>query len=178
MRIIAQRYARALVEVALKQNQAEAVGKELAGFAQLIAESAPLRSMLGNPAIPREKKQAVLGKLAAQMGAGKTIHNFLMILADNRRAQLLPLISEAYGEQLNIKLGIALAEVTSARELTADEKTKLLASIAKMTGKKVQATYVQDAALIGGASVRVGSTIYNGSVRDQLKRMRERLTAD
>lgn len=178
MRAIAKRYARALVEVALQQNQAEGVRRELAMFAQVVGESLALRSVLANPAISREKKQGIINRIAAQTGTGKIIHNFLMILVENRRAQLLPQIREAYDEQLNLKMVLAEADVTSARELTADEKTKLVAALGRMTGKKVAAHYRQDANLIGGTVVRVGSTIYNGSVRDQLKRMRERLAAD
>ncbi len=178
MRAVAQRYARALVEVALAHNQADAVRSELTAFAQVVTDSAALRSALANPAIAREKKQAILSKIAAQMGVGKTTRNFLMILVDNRRAQLLPLIREAYDQQLNAKMGVAQAEVASARDLSADEKSKLEAALARMTGKRVQATYKQDASLIGGTVVQVGSTIYNGSVRDQLKRMREKLAAD
>jgi len=178
LRAVAQRYARALVEVALHQKQAEAVRKELNDFAQVMAESSALRNALASPAIGREKKQAILEKLAAQMGVGKTVRNFLMVLAEHGRAQLMPLIREAYDQQLNVKLGVAQAEVTSAREMTAEDKSKLAAAISKMTGKRVEAEYRQDAALLGGTIVRVGSTIYNGSVRDQLKRMREKLAAD
>lgn len=178
MRALAQRYARALVDVGLQQGQAQAIGRELDVFAQVVAGSPALRSVLANPAIGRDKKQAILARLAAQLGVGKAIRNFLMILVDNRRAQLLPQIREAYQQQLNLRMGIAEAEITSARELTADEKARLNAALAKMTGKRVEAQYRQDAGLIGGALVRMGSTIYNGSVRDQLKRMREKLAAD
>lgn len=178
MRAVAQRYARALVDIALKQEQAEQVRKGLAAFAELVAGSAALRNALASPAVSREKKQAILGKLAAQLGVGKTVSNFLMVLADNRRTHLLPLIREAYDQQMNVKLGVAQAQVTSARDLNAEEKTKLVAALGKMTGKRVEAQYQQDAGLIGGTIVRMGSTIYNGSVRDQLKRMKEKLAAD
>ncbi len=178
MRAVAQRYARALVEVALKENQVDVVRKELTAFTQVVADSSALRSVLANPAVGRDKKQAILKKLAEQIGAGKTVRNFLMILAENRRAQLLPLIREAFDEQMNLKQGIAQAEVVSAKELSAQEKSTLTAAVSKMTGKRVEASYKQDAGLIGGTIVRVGSTVYNGSVRDQLKRMKEKLAAD
>ncbi|MBI3404359.1 MAG: ATP synthase F1 subunit delta [Acidobacteria bacterium] len=178
MKAVAQRYARALVDVALKQGQAEQVRKELSAFAAVVTQSAPLRSALGNPAIPRDKKQAILSMLGAQLGVGKSIHNFLMILVDNRRAQLLPQIREAYDQQLNLRLGVAEAEVTAPRELSTDEKARLIAALGKTTGKRVEATYRQDATLIGGTIVRVGSTIYNGSVRDQLNRLQTKLMED
>ena len=178
MRAVAQRYARALADVAFPQGQAAQVRAELAAFAAVVASSAALRSALANPAVPRDRKRAVVAKLAAQMGAGNVVSNFLMVLVENRRAQLLPLICEAFDQQMNLKLGVAEAQVSSARELTAEEKSKLVAALGKMSGKKVEAQYRQDAALIGGTIVRMGSTIYNGSVRDQLKRMREKLAAD
>lgn len=178
MRAVAQRYARALVDIALKQKQLEPVRKGLSAFAELVAGSAALRNALASPAVPREKKQAILAKLATQLGVGQTVSNFLMVLADNRRIHLLPLIREAYDQQMNVKLGVAEAEVTSARDLSADEKAKLVAALGKMTGKRVEANYRQDTGLIGGTVVRMGSTIYNGSVRDQLKRMKEKLAAD
>lgn len=178
MRAVAQRYARALVDIALKQKQAEQVRNGLSAFAELMTESAALRNALASPAVSREKKRAILGKLAAQLGVGQTVSNFLMVLADNRRTQLLPLIREAYDQQMNVKLGVAEAEVTSARDLSTEERTKLVAALGKMTGKRVEARYLQDAGLIGGTIVRMGSTIYNGSVRDQLKRMKEKLAAD
>ncbi len=178
MKAIAQRYARALVDVAVQQGKAADVQRELGDFAALLAGSADLRNFLANPAVGRDKKQAVIAKLAARMSVSKTVRNFLMVLVDNRRTALLPQIQEAYAAQLNARLGIAQAEVTSARELTAEEKGKLGAALSKMTGKRVEAQYRQDAGLIGGAVVRIGSTVYNGSVRDQLTRLRARLAAE
>lgn len=178
MRNVAQRYARALVEVAMKERQVDAVRKDLAAFTQVVTESAALRSVLANPAVARDKKQAILKKLSEQLGVGKSIRNFLMILAENRRAQLLPLIRDAFDEQMNLKQGIARADVVSARELTPQEQSSLTAALSKMTGKRVEANYKQDPNLIGGTIVRVGSTVYNGSVRDHLKRMKERLASN
>jgi F-type H+-transporting ATPase subunit delta len=178
LKAIAQRYARALVDVAVQQNKAEEVKGELAGLAALVAGSADLRSFLANPAVGRDKKQVLMEKVCAGVKISRTLRNFVMVLVDNRRAGLLPQINEAYAAQLNTRLGVAVAEVTSARELTGDEKSKLNTALGRMTGKRVQAEYRQDAALIGGAIVRIGSTVYNGSVRDQLARLRAKLEAE
>jgi F-type H+-transporting ATPase subunit delta len=175
---VAQRYARALADVAIARKQTEQVKKDLAVFASLVEQSAALRNVLASPAVGREKKLAILSQLAVQAGAGPAVRNFVMILTENRRTQLLPQIREAYEQQLNARLGIAEAEVTSARELTADEKTRISAALGKMTGKRVEAHYRLDAALLGGAVARIGSTIYNGSVRDQLRRLQEKLAAE
>jgi F-type H+-transporting ATPase subunit delta len=94
---------------------------------------------------------------------------------DHRRTELLPEIQQAFREELNARLGIVEAEVTSARELSAGEKKELTSVLEQRTGKKIEAQFEEDGALLGGAIVRLGSTIYDGSVRDQLNRLREQL---
>jgi F-type H+-transporting ATPase subunit delta len=87
-------------------------------------------------------------------------------------------IEKAFGDELNARLGIAEAEVVSARELSAAEKKTLIAALAQRTGKKITANFREDKTLLGGAIVRVGSTVYDGSVREQLERLRERLATE
>lgn len=178
MKAVTQRYAGALVDVALEQGTAEAVKKELTEFVALMSQSADLRNFLASPAVASEQKQGVLEKIVSRMGASKTLRNFLFVIVDNRRSALLPQIREAYHEQLYARLGVVEAQVTSARELTAGERTSLVEALERITGKRVETRYGLDPALIGGAVVRVGSTIYDGSVREQLNRLRARLTAD
>lgn len=178
MRAVAQRYAGALADVVIAQGEAEKVKKELAGFVALVEESADLRNMLATPAVTREQKQAVIEKLLGRLGAGKTLKNFLFVLADNRRAGLLAQIQPAFEEELLARQGIAEAQVTSARELTGVEKQELTAALAKLTGKRVEAKYALEAELIGGAVARIGSTIYDGSVREQLRRLQAKLATE
>jgi F-type H+-transporting ATPase subunit delta len=87
-------------------------------------------------------------------------------------------IEQAFITELNRRVGIAEAEVTTARKLSDAERKELLAVLERRTGKKIEATFAEDSALLGGAVVRVGSTVYDGSVREQLNRMRERLEAE
>ena len=101
-----------------------------------------------------------------------------MRIVDQRRAGMLVEIEQAFSRLLDARQGITQAAVTSATELTAKERAELNAALAKLTGEKVPAQYTTDAALIGGAVVRIGSTIYDGSVRTQLERMRARMISE
>jgi F-type H+-transporting ATPase subunit delta len=176
LKAVAKRYAAALADVAMEQGAAEPVKKNLADFAEAVRGSADLANLLASPSVPRGNKQAVIGKLAARMGVGKIFRNFLLLLADNRRTALLPEIAEAFDALLLERMGIAEAQVTSAAELTAAQKTELNGAMERLTGKKVQSRYRVDRGLLGGAVVRIGSTVYDGSVREQLDRLRDRLT--
>ena len=178
MSVLAQRYASALADVAQERGNAEAVKGELGSFVTVLASSADLRNFLESPAVERASKQAVIEKLAARMGLGPAVRNFLLVILDNRRLRELEEIRKALDAELNGRLGIAEAQVTSARELSAAEKKDVVAALERVTGKKIEARYGTDAELIAGAVVRIGSTIYNGSVREQLNRLRTRLEAE
>ena len=178
MKALVRRYASALVDVALEHGAAEQVKKELAEFHGLVTQSAELRNFLASPAVTPEKKHAVIERLVARMGAGKVLRNFLFVIVDHRRAGLLAQVREAFESLLYARMGIAQAQVVSARELSAQERAELTRVLERLTGKRVDARYGLDASLIGGAVVRIGSTVYDGSVREQLNRLRARLAAE
>ena len=178
MKALAERYAGALVDVAIENKQADQVKQELAAFAAIVRESAELHAFLANPSIARASKHAAIEQLVARMGASRTLRNYLFVIVDQRRAGMLPEIEEAFSALLDARQGITQATVTSAADLTANERAELDAALAKVTGKKVQAQFKTDPALIGGAVVRIGSTIYDGSVRAQLDRLRARMISE
>lgn len=178
MKALAERYAGALVDVALENKQADQVKQELAAFAALVRESPELHAFLSNPSIARSAKHAAIEQLVARMGASRTLRNYLFVIVDQRRAGMLLEIEQAFSRLLDARQGIVQAIVTSATELTAQERTELGAALAKLTGEKVQSQYATDSSLIGGAVVRIGSTIYDGSVRTQLERMRARMISE
>jgi F-type H+-transporting ATPase subunit delta len=178
LKALAHRYARALVDVAVGQKRPEETRQELAGFVELARASADLRNLLASPAVPREKKHAVIDAITKRAGIGKAVRNFLFVLVDNRRTGMLPQIVEAFEAQLLERLGVARAQVTTARELGGAEKAELTKALERLTGKRVQAEYTQDPGLIGGAVVRIGSTVYDGSVREQLNRLRAGLAQE
>lgn len=171
-------YARAFADVVMAKPSVldpALMLQELRGIESLLKESDPLRRVLENPSIASEGKHAVIDAVAKRLGTTRQVRNFVDVLVDHQR---LPLFSEILKEleiELNQRLGFAEAQVSSARPLGDTEKQMLEAEIAKMTGKKVRAKYEQDSSLLGGAVVQVGSTIYDGSVKGQLEKIREQL---
>jgi F-type H+-transporting ATPase subunit delta len=178
LRSASLQYATALADIALEQGAAEPVKKQLEDFGAAYAESAELRSVLSSPAVERTEKHGVIEKLAARMGASRIVRNFLFIVVDNQRTHLLPEILQTFETVIQQRQGVAEAEVTSAAELTAPQKTQLQQTLERLTGRKIQAKYSLDPTLLGGAVVRIGDTIYDGSVRNRLNQMRARLTAE
>jgi F-type H+-transporting ATPase subunit delta len=141
----------------------------------LLKESGQLHRVLENPSIPGDRKRAVLDAVTARLGATRQVRNLIAVLIDHRRLPLFSEILKQLEEELNDRQGFAEAQVSTARQLSDPEKQMLEAEITKMTGKKVRAKYEQDASLLGGAVVQVGSTIYDGSVKGQIEKIREQL---
>lgn len=178
MKSASLQYANALADIVLEQGAAEPARKQLEDFAAAYHESAELRNFLATPGVTRQEKHAVIEKILARLGASRIIRNFLFVIIDNQRAHLLPEIVESFEHVLRQREGIAEAEVTSAIELSNKQKSTLLQTLERLTGKKVQAKYALEPGLLGGAVVRIGDTIYDGSVRNRLNVLRARLTAE
>lgn len=178
MAAVLARYARAFADVAVahKLNPEETV-KELSQMAGLIAGNRELRNVLQNPAVGRTQKLALLDAIVKRLGGAKLLRNFLAVLIDHRRIASVGEVVEQVKKELDRRMGIAEAVVSSARSLTAAEKKSLERQLAEITGLTVRATYTEDAALLGGVTVRVGSTIYDGSVQGRLQRMRREIAA-
>jgi F-type H+-transporting ATPase subunit delta len=171
-------YARAFADVVMtKSNLLDPARmlQELHGIEALLQESDPLRRVLENPSIPGDRKRAVLDAIAMRLGSTRQVRNFIAVLIDHRRLPLFSEILKQLEQELAGRQGFAEAQVSTARQLSDPEKQMLEAEIAKLTGKKVRARYEQDASLLGGAVVQVGSTIYDGSVKGQLENIREQL---
>ncbi len=178
MRTVAGEYAGALADVALASGRAEVLRQEVRSFVELAAGSADLRNFLDSPAIPRETKQELLGKLVKQMGASNELRNFLFVLVDHHRTGMLAEIAREFESTLLERLGVAEASITSARELSGAQKQKLAGTLESLTGKKIEARYTVDATLVGGLVARIGSTVYDGSVRAQLEKLAARLARE
>jgi F-type H+-transporting ATPase subunit delta len=175
---VAKRYASAFADVAMVRENIAAARAQFASFVDTYAESPELRNFLTSPAIEREAKQAVIGKIAARLELSETVRNFIFVLVDHRRMHELGEIRQAIDAELNEREGIVEAQVTSARELSETEQEELIGAIERLTQQRVQARFGFDAALVGGAVVQIGSTIYDGSVREQLARLRQELEAE
>ncbi|HKW89374.1 MAG TPA: ATP synthase F1 subunit delta [Candidatus Acidoferrales bacterium] len=175
MSALAQRYAAALADAAQEGKSGEAMRRGLETFAELAASSTELRNMLASPAIAREAKQEVVAKLMQKLKLGEELRNFVFVLIDQGRTGMLEEIRVAFEAELNSRMNIVEAEVISARELSADERKRLGKALERVTGKKIEARYRLDEKLIGGTTVKIGSMVYDGSVREQLNRLREQL---
>jgi F-type H+-transporting ATPase subunit delta len=175
---VSSRYAAALTDVALKHNGGERIKTGLASFVDAFSASADLRNFLETPAVGYDAKENVIRKLGERMELAPEVRNFIQLLVRNRRTHLLREIQQAFLFDLNARVGIAEAEVQSARELSATEKEQLIRALERRTGKKIQARFDEDRSLLGGIVVRVGSTVYDGSVREQLTRLRQKLEAE
>jgi F-type H+-transporting ATPase subunit delta len=177
MAAVASRYARALVDAILAQKiDADIARLQLRSIGQAVHDSDDLRRVWESPAISPVQKRAVLDGIAKQMSVVKPIRNFIAILIDNRRIAMLDDITRQFENELDAQLGFVEVTISSARTLTPGEKRDLENRVARMTGKQVRARYSSNPELLGGVSVRVGSTIYDGSVRGQLEKMRQELS--
>jgi F-type H+-transporting ATPase subunit delta len=175
---VSSRYARALADViADAKLDPSKSAEQLQALVTAFEESRELREVWESPAIPVVQKQKVLDALVVRIGiAARQLRNFIAVLIDQDRISLLPEIAKQLEIELNRRIGRVDALIISAREMSPDQRASLLDELSRLTGKIVLPHYAMDATLIGGVTVRVGSTIYDGSVRGQLQRLRQQLT--
>jgi F-type H+-transporting ATPase subunit delta len=175
---VGMRYAKALIEVVMAPGSAvdpQKTLEELRAINAMIGESEPLHHALLSPAVSLGRKRAVLGRLLQPFGASKVIRNFIFVVIDHRRIEQLGSIAEAFSALLDERLGFARAEVSSASGLTDAQKQSLETELSRLSGKKAKLTFTVDPRLIGGVTARLGSRMYDGSVRGQLERLRVKL---
>jgi F-type H+-transporting ATPase subunit delta len=174
-RASAGRYARALLDVVIKEGNPEQVEQELASLAALFAGNPELQKALTNPAVPVAAKRKVVESVVARTKPSPPLGKLLLMLADRDRLSLIPELAEVYRERLMEHQQVIRAEVTTAVPISADRVAQFEKRIAAATGRRVTMTASVDPALIGGAVARVGSIVYDGSIATQLSKMRERL---
>jgi F-type H+-transporting ATPase subunit delta len=172
----APRYARAFAEVAEPAGlDAVAAEQQMRDFAETLGGSGELREFLENPSIEIAKKLKVLDAIAVRIGMFAQVRNFIAVILEHRRLIELDAIVTAYRDLADRHAGAVEARITSSRPLNKVDRAQLEAQIAKLAGAQVRATYAEDASLLGGAIVEVGSTIYDGSVRGQLQQLKQKL---
>lgn len=175
---VANRYANALADVVLGSKGAidpQTVVAQLRQIESLVGSSPDLRNVLQSPAVSAAHKSKVITRLADSLGIDKVVRNFVNLVVRNRRGNLLGQMRGAFEEALDQRSGMAKVEVTSAAELSAASREQLEAELARHTGKKVRCHYSTDPALLGGLVARIGSLVYDGSVRGQLELLRQKL---
>jgi F-type H+-transporting ATPase subunit delta len=172
---IAQRYAAALADVAFEHKDAGKIRQDFADFLQAFAASTDLRNLLSNPSVGADAKKSVARKIADKMGTHTEVCNFVFLLIDHGRTGIVAEIQQTFESEMNRRAGIVDVLIVSAHELSAPEKSQLTQALERVTAKKVQAQYQLNPQLIGGTTARIGSTIYDASVREQLNRLRAEL---
>ena len=177
MAVVDLRYARALDEVVVAQGlPRESVKAQLSDFLAAFETSPQLREVLENPSIPEDQKLRLLDALARRLTLSPTVRNFLAVMIHNLRLEELRQIIAAYLQRADSDTGVAEAEITSAHPLDAAGRHSLEQSILQLAGStSVRATYREDPSLLGGAVIRLGSTVYDGSVRGQLEQMKRQM---
>ena len=174
-RASAGRYARALLDVVIKEGNPEQVEEELATLAGLFAGNSELQKALANPAVPAAAKRKIVESIVSRIKPSPALGKLLLMLADRDRLALIPELAEVYRERLMEHRQVISAEVTTAVPLSADRVAQFEKRIAAATGRRVTMTASVDPSLIGGAVARVGSMVYDGSIATQLSKMRARL---
>jgi F-type H+-transporting ATPase subunit delta len=172
---VARRYADALADVATARNQVEQIENEVRVFAEMVSSSRELHDMFASPVVSQTDKLKVLEALIARTKTGPMTANLLRTMLSHYRLQHVAEVYEQFRREMNERLGLIIAEVTTATQIGAAEQAKLGRTLEQMTGKQVEFKFKTDSSLIGGVVTRIGSIVYDGSVRTQLQAIKERL---
>jgi F-type H+-transporting ATPase subunit delta len=175
LRTSANRYARALLEVALRDSDAQKIERDLASFVDAVDASPELKRAITNPRIPPATRRAVVDAVQKQIGMEAPAAKLLALLAERGRLEMYRELLAVYQERLLAHQGIVRGTVLAAAPLGPDKVSALERSLSAATGKKVQLETQVDPSLIGGVVARIGSTVYDGSIRTQLKKVRQQL---
>lgn len=172
---VARRYASALADVALERGEATEIQAELIAWEKMLQANPLLEDVLRNPTIALDQKRAVLNKLIERARPRPSTANFLKVLLQNQRLTELREINEKFAELLDVRAGMVAATVTTARPVPENAQQKLEAKLMTVTGKKVRINFATDPELIGGLVTRIGSTVYDGSVKNHLQQIKVKM---
>jgi F-type H+-transporting ATPase subunit delta len=175
---VARRYAAALADVVIARGEAREVQEELLAWESMINSSDLFLELLNNPTIPYDQKQKALKELISRTKVRETTANFLQVLLRNQRLGNLPEINKRLALVLDERSGLVGAEVVSARPVPEATRSLILEQLRQLTGKKVRVTFATDENLIGGIVTRIGSTLYDGSIRNQLQELERKLAGN
>jgi F-type H+-transporting ATPase subunit delta len=177
---VANRFAQALADAVLAPGSGlegrQAAG-ELRAFEELVRSSPELRHVMLSPAVTNSRKRALVSRFAATLAPSRLVRNFLYVIVDRRRADLLGEIATAFETVLDERLGYVRAEVASAAPLSPAQQADLQRALSDVAGKNVRCAFSVDPELIGGVVARIGSKVYDGSVRTQLQSLGQRLVS-
>jgi F-type H+-transporting ATPase subunit delta len=175
---IVDRYASALADVVTSPKSTVSPPDALAqlrSFDAVSRESYELRTALESPAVPRVRKRAVIARFVEPLGLSQTVRNFLFVLSDKSRLSALHEIIDSFDVQLDERLGFIRADIGAAAELSQSQLDTLTQKLAAISGKQIRMRFHVDPTLIGGVVVRMGATVYEGSVRGRLDNLSKKL---
>ncbi len=175
VQMVARRYAAALADVVLENGEAAEVQRELSDWEGLIQSNPQLQEVFRNPTVALDQKRAVLNKLIERTRPRQTTVNFLKVLLQNQRLTEVSEINRKLVEILDERAGMVAATVTTARSVSESSQQQLHEKLSSLTSKQVRLNFVTDPDLIGGLITRIGSTVYDGSVRNQLQQIKEKM---
>lgn len=172
---VARRYAMALADVVMARGEAQEVQKELTAWEEMLQSNDQLLEVFRNPTIPYDQKRKVLSSLIERARVSPTSANFLQVLLQNQRLADLGEVNKRFAQVMDERSGVVSAQVTTARPVSQAAQETLRTKLAGLTGRQVRLSFATDESLIGGMTTRIGSTIYDGSVRSQLERVKEKM---
>jgi F-type H+-transporting ATPase subunit delta len=175
--MLAGRYAKAIFDIGSTQGGLDKLGADLRGLAAAMKESPELAQTLASPAIKRSDRRKVIDALLQRLGVVTTTRNTVYLLLEGERLGALPMISRELDRMIEAKAGRVSAEVTSAKPLDPSQLSQITAALEKLSGKKVSVSTRQDPDLLGGVVAKVGDTVYDGSLRTQLRTIRDELSS-
>lgn len=171
-RILAGRYAEALIDISLEEKTADQTKNELARFADIV-EGSDLKDLFANQSFSLDEKLGILKDITSKLKLSRILVNFLSLLMENKRIDLLKDINGAFQDILDEKMGRVRAEVTLPMKLQKSEVESIRTGLEATTGKKVVVDVLIDPDIIGGVVAKVGSTIYDGSLKAQLNNLKK-----
>jgi F-type H+-transporting ATPase subunit delta len=172
---VARRYAVALADVVTKTNDTNGVQTELKQWESMITSNNDLLEVFNNPSIKQDNKEKVLESLIERSKPSKTTANFLRVLLRNGRLTGISEINTKFASVLEERSGGVSAQITSARPLSEEQKSEIKINLEKMTGKRISPSFATDESVIGGVVTRIGSTVYDGSVKTQLENLKQQM---
>jgi F-type H+-transporting ATPase subunit delta len=172
---LARRYAAALADVVTARGESREVREELAAWESMTQSNPQLLEVFRHPTIPHEQKRAVLNELLTRTRVRPTTANFLQVLLQNHRLADLSEVNRQFVQELDRRSNVVTAQVTTARPMPRDAQESLRAKLSQMTGRSVRLEFEVDDSLIGGVVTRIGSTLYDGSVRGQLEQVKRKM---
>jgi len=172
---ISKRYARAFFDIATEEKQIEKYYKELNQFASIISQNKALRDFIANPVFEQESKKGVVESIIGKLQLSGITVNFLKLLVDKRRIEVLSDIVVCYRQLMDEALKKVRVNLKTAFPLSSEMQDYIISSLEKITGRKVEVSVEKDPGLLGGVVIGVGDTLYDGSIKNQLNNMRNLL---